>query len=117
MAFANDMDELYGALSTNDNEEAQENKVPVYTRAELAEISPNDMIIYDMKNEQLLHDHTYALQTSMSICEHIAVAAYKVAEYVPDLHDNKYAEFWKEQVSIITVKTLHYKTFFRKLFE
>ncbi|CAF1501103.1 unnamed protein product [Didymodactylos carnosus] len=106
MAFANDMDELYGALSFNDDEEAQKKEVPVYTGSELAEISPNDMIIYDIKNEQLVHDQTVALQTSMIFCEQIVMAAYKVAEYVLDLSNSKYAVFWKEQVIPNLVQSL-----------
>ncbi|CAF1080857.1 unnamed protein product [Adineta steineri] len=94
------MDELYGNLSPNDDddEEVQKKAIPVYIGTELAEISPNDMIAYDMKNEQLIHDQTDALETSMIFCEQIVTAAYKVTEYVPDLSNNQYAAFWKEQV-------------------
>jgi hypothetical protein len=118
MASTDDMEALYRALSPQGNdEEAQKKEIPTYTGSELAELSANDMITYDMQNEQLMHDQTDALQTSLIFCERIVMAAYQVAEYVPDLSNNQYATFWKEQVSVIAVEILHWKTFFPYLFD
>ncbi|CAF5112846.1 unnamed protein product, partial [Rotaria sp. Silwood1] len=62
---------------------------------ELALMTPDQMVIYDLNNQELVHSDTDALLDSLDACEKIVVAAYTVANYVPDLSNNEYATFWK----------------------
>lgn len=75
---------------------------PILTGTEIAELSPDEMVNYDSRNENVIHHNTKALTTSLGFCEQIVIAAYKVVEYVPDLSNDKHSKFWKEDVSVIT---------------
>ena len=100
--MASSSKQLWDALYQDDNDEAQENDIPIYTGTELAEKSLNEMIAYDMNNEKVLYSDIVVLKTSLGICERIFKTVYKVADYVPDLNNDEHSKFWKENVSVIT---------------
>lgn len=92
------MAHLWDTLNQDENDKTQENNIPVYTGNELAEKSLNEVIAYDMNNENVLFSDTVVLKTSLGFCEQIFEAVYKVADYVPDLSDDEHLNFWKEDV-------------------
>lgn len=92
MATVGDLfDELNGESST-----------PEYDNTQLVESKPDQIIAYDANNQKVIIENTTYLKTSLEFCERIVIAAYNVAEYVPDLRNDQHLKFWKEDVSIIT---------------
>ncbi len=102
MASPSKQEDLWAALYPDDNDEEQDNDIPIFTGAELGDKSLNEIIDYDMNNEKVLYRDTVVLKTSLGFCEHIFKTVYKVADYVPDLNNDENSEFWKESVSMIT---------------
>jgi hypothetical protein len=70
----------------------------------LAIMTPEQMVSYDMNAQELVRADTEALKGSLAFSERIVIAAYTVADYVPDLDNDQYAKFWKEQVSLIILE-------------
>lgn len=65
----------------------------------LAIMTPDQMISYDLNAQELVHADTDALKESLEFCEQVVIAAYTVADYVPNLANNQHADFWKGKVS------------------
>ncbi len=66
----------------------------------LAAMTPEQMISSDLNTQELIHADTVALQESVQFCERVVIAAYTVADYVPNLANNQHADFWKVEVSL-----------------
>jgi hypothetical protein len=116
MAYPSEQKDLWDSLDPDDDDETKKKDILVDTGIKLAEISPNEMVTYDMNNEKMVYDQTDSLSASLVFREQIVIAAYKVAEYVPDLSNNKYSTFWKKQVSVITDEILRFGTLSHQLF-
>ena len=69
------------------------------TSLAVATMTPDQMVTYDLNTQELVHADTELLKESLKFCQHVVVAAYTVADYVPNLSNNQHAEFWREKVS------------------
>lgn len=65
----------------------------------VATMTPDQMVTYDLNTQELVQADTQLLRESLEFCQHIVIAAYTVADYVPNLSNNQHTEFWKEKVS------------------
>lgn len=68
------------------------------TGAQLVEINPDEVAKFDSQHEHAIFRSTDTLKKSLVFCEKVVIAAYNVAEYVPDLRNDKHAKFWKDEV-------------------
>ncbi|CAF4677129.1 unnamed protein product, partial [Rotaria sp. Silwood2] len=60
----------------------------------------------DLINHGKIQSETEQLKTSLQCSAQIVIAAYKVADYVPNLANAKHREFWQIQVIPTLVKSL-----------
>jgi hypothetical protein len=116
MASPFEQGDLWGALGSDDDDGTQKKEISVFTGNKLAELSPSEMEIYDRQIRIMIYNETDELKKSLGFCDRITIAAYKVADYVPDLSNNKYSPFWKEQVSVISDEILRFRTLSFQLF-
>ena len=63
--------------------------------------APNDIVVEDLINNEKIRSETLQLRKSMFCSGKIVVAAFKVADYVPNLATGKTRDFWEKQVSRI----------------
>ena len=89
------MADLWGALE--ETEPVETLSVPIA----VALPTPDTVVVKDLITHDKIRSETDLLRTSMACSSRIVVAAYKVADYVPNLQDSKHREFWKEQVCFI----------------
>jgi hypothetical protein len=78
--------------------------------------APDTIVVQDLINHDKIRSETEQLRMSLECSARIVVAAYKVADYVPDLNNTQQREFWQVQVSLILLSlkksTIQYfKTF------
>jgi len=85
------MADLWGALV-----ETQPAESPIVT---VAIKTPDAIVVQDLINHDKIRSETEQLRTSLECSAQIVVAAYKVADYVPNLKNAEYREFWEVQVS------------------
>ncbi|CAF3775756.1 unnamed protein product [Rotaria socialis] len=61
-----------------------------------------------LNSDQTAQDQVYALidalKASLIFCESILTTTYAIAKYIPYLDNPQYAKFWKDQVSLLTLK-------------
>lgn len=86
------MADLWGAL--DEPEPLETVSLPVAVR------TPDVVVKQDLINHDNIRHQTEQLRISLDCSAQIAVAAYKVADYIPNLRDSKYREFWEVQVCI-----------------
>ncbi len=101
MDSPSETEDPWDAYNKDDDDETQKD-IPKYTGNELAILSPNETVSYDMRNENAINNETYKLAKSLGFYEEIIAAAHKVSQYVPDLSNDKHSKFWKQDVSVIT---------------
>ena len=89
----NRMADLWGALEETPVPEEK----PVQT---IVIATPNEVVTQDLVNNGKIQSETEQLRTSMNCSALIVVAAYKVADYVPNLQKDDHREFWQTQVSL-----------------
>ncbi|CAF3422524.1 unnamed protein product [Rotaria sp. Silwood2] len=92
------MADLWGAL---DNTEPVEKPATV-----VAIKAPDAIVVEDLINNGKILSETIQLKTSLDCSALIVIAAYKVADYVPNLANAKYREFWQVEVIPTLVKSL-----------
>jgi hypothetical protein len=86
------MADLWGALD--------ETK-PVETPTTIvALITPDERVKRDLINHDNIRSETEQLRMSLDCSARIVVAAYKVADYVPNLQNNAHRQFWEVEVSL-----------------
>lgn len=90
------MASLWDTLTPDSTTNTMNNTV---TALAVATMTPDQMVTYDLNTQELVHADTELLKDSLEFCQHVVVAAYTVADYVPNLSNNQHAEFWKEKVS------------------
>lgn len=73
---------------------------PGLTGAQLVEFDPAEVATYDSQHEHAIFRSTDALKKSLVFCEKVVIAAYNVADYVPNLRNDQHAKFWKEEVKL-----------------
>jgi len=96
MASANLWDTLDGIDQTRE----QEGEISVCPGNQIGTIAPDDLAEFDARNENIIYDYTDLLGDSLGHCSKIVLAAYKVADYTPDLSNNRHSDFWKRTVRI-----------------
>lgn len=89
------MTDLWGAL--DEVKPVESSLVPAPTVLP----TPDAVVVKDLITHDKIQSETDLLRTSMAYSARIVVSAYKVADYVPNLQDNKHREFWKVKVRFI----------------
>ena len=87
------MADLWGAL-----EEVEPIENPTVT---VAIKTPDAVLNEDLINLRKIQGETELLKKSLDCSAQIVIAAYKVADYVPNLNNSQHREFWEQQVSLI----------------
>jgi hypothetical protein len=87
------MTDLWGAL--------EETQPVVSPTLPVAIKAPDDVVIQDLITHEKIRSETNLLKTCLDCSAGIVVAAYKVADYVPNLANDQYRQFWQVQVSLI----------------
>lgn len=65
----------------------------------IRELLPQDIAVYDSRNESVILSKTNALHRSLYFCEQIVDACFQVSNYIPDLSTDQNAQFWRKDVS------------------
>jgi hypothetical protein len=87
------MADLWGAL-----EETEPVESPTLTVAIKA---PDTVVVQDLITHEKIRSETDLLKTCLDCSAGIVVAAYKVADYVPNLANDQCRDFWQFKVSLI----------------
>ena len=88
------MTDLWDALDETGPVENSSRTVAVKT--------PDAIVVEDLINHDKIRSETEQLRMSLACSASIVVAAYKVADYVPNMQNAKHREFWEIQVSLIS---------------
>jgi hypothetical protein len=76
--------------------DALEETEPVVTPVTTVAIkTPDDIVVQDLINHGKIRGETEQLRTSLNCSAQIVIAAYRVADYVPNLTNNQHASFGK----------------------
>ena len=86
------MADLWGALE--EAKPAEAISLPVAIN------EPDFVVKADLMNHDKIRHETQLLHTSLDCSAHIAVAAYKVADYMPNLQNSEQRQFWEVQVCL-----------------
>jgi hypothetical protein len=89
------MADLWGAIEETEPVESSTNAVGL--------IPPDTIVVQELINHDTIRSETNQLRMSLNCSAGIVVAAYNVADYIPNLRDSKHREFWQQQVSLIAV--------------
>ncbi|XP_054152700.1 uncharacterized protein LOC128951477 [Oppia nitens] len=73
---------------------------------ELHELSPDKMAANEKNNESAIIKQTINFGHQLKQCEAIVSAAYRVADYVPEIKNAEQSKFWKETIIPILVDSL-----------
>ncbi|CAF3522649.1 unnamed protein product [Rotaria socialis] len=92
------MADLWGAL-----EEIEPGTSPTVT---VAIRTPDVTVVQDLINHDKIQRETEQLRQSMNYSAQIVIAAYKVADYVPNLENSEHRQFWQSEVIPTLVKSL-----------
>ena len=68
--------------------------------------TPDAIVVQDLINNEKIISETNQLKISMDCSERIVIAAYKVADYVPNLANAEQRQFWQVQVSFILLSSM-----------
>jgi hypothetical protein len=87
------MADLWGSLDETQPAESSIGTVAIKT--------PDAIVVQDLINHDKIRSETEQLRTSLDCSAQIVVAAYKVADYIPNLQNARHREFWQVNVSSI----------------
>jgi hypothetical protein len=86
------MADLWGTLDETEPVESPTVTVAIKT--------PGAIVEQDLINHEKIRSETDQLRTSLDCSAQIVVAAYKVADYIPNLSNAEHRQFWELQVSL-----------------
>ncbi|XP_054152701.1 uncharacterized protein LOC128951478 [Oppia nitens] len=107
------MSDDYDYYGDNDNDSTGDlaidtiSEVPMpMSGKELQELTPDKMAAYEDNYELAIRKQTVNFGHQLQHCETIVTAAYKVADYVPEIKNAEQSKFWKETLIPILVDSL-----------
>ncbi|CAF3947453.1 unnamed protein product [Rotaria magnacalcarata] len=68
--------------------------------------TPDVTVVQDLINHDKIRSETELLRQSMNSSGQIVIAAYKVADYVPNLENSEHRQFWQSEVIPTLIKSL-----------
>lgn len=83
----------------------EETEPPAAISLPIAITAPDAVVVHDLMNHDKIRHETEHLRISLDCSAHIAVVAYKVADYIPNLQSSEQRQFWEVQVCIIFMKS------------